>query len=111
MKAVGKELKWALCGFIGGWVLCCFFIGSLKTPTSPARVALLQTTTGVLEKPLIIHVERVCKTIEPFPVDGTIGRDHPYLETPELRNVPQGTLPKTYSVNLIDGRDQAPQMK
>jgi hypothetical protein len=108
MKAIGKELKWALCGFVGGFALCFIVVGALKTSTPTSRVALMQTTTVASSAPIIIHLNAHGRDLKPVPVFEPGFRDNPFKKTPELRNVPRGTLPESYSVDLIDGRDRRP---
>ncbi len=104
MKAVGKELKWALGGFIGGFVLCYILIGVLNQPHH-AQTFRAHIPLGASTAPTMVIVDQrtaIPQSDVPHAIRAST------LKPSTLRNVPSGTLPETYSVDLIDGRDLPP---
>jgi hypothetical protein len=114
MKAIGRELRWALCGFIGGFILCFVMVHAINKPSQSSQSWLTHTyipadqfrftssdgTIGVTQKAMqAVHIENW---------DGASRSTHP---SPVLQNVPMGTLPPRYSVDLIDGRDRPPKLQ
>jgi hypothetical protein len=106
MNSISKELKWALCGFLGGFVLCYVLVGALKAPAhSQASMAHAQLTS-VQTKPIWIQIDKSTSAQKSILVDDALIRLNPLQRSPILKNVPAGTLPASYSVDLFDGRKQ-----
>src|SRR4051812_27839213 len=103
MKRMGKELSYSVAGFIGGLITCYIFFGAAnlrQSANSPTRATgpVFASTTPVVP----IRIELPPQ--QPIAADASMERVNPFKKSPELRNVPKGTLPDTYSVELLDGR-------
>jgi hypothetical protein len=108
MKAMSKEVRWALSGFIGGFILCYFLTGAFHQPQQSARptqLTQLLVPSPVPAPPMNIKLDKTTLKQQLTPADPTYRAS--MRPSPALRNVPLGTLPQTYSTELIDGRDQS----
>lgn len=104
MKRTGKELSYAVAGFIGGLITCYILFGAAivrqhhANSTTQAPAQLFASTTRVVPFHIVLPAQ------QPIASDALTERVNPFKKSPELRNVPKGTLPETYSVELLDGR-------
>ena len=110
MKAVGKELKWVLCGFVGGFIICYVLIAAFNTPASRSLATVTNIAPQTAAPRIVIDLGHLnsSESHKIIPIDNARLKRGPFQRSPVLQNVPRGTLPDSYSVDLLDGRDLPP---